>query len=234
MSTSEPDGSPGGETPQDAEPLLDINGNPIPRNWNPMSVPPPDAEPPGAANRSSSADKSRPPTNGARPPSNGARPSGPRGGSAGRPAAAPRPLGAYQPPPRHSPGGGFMSGSGSPPGEEEIRYDLAGNPLAVYKSSAPPEHSPPASLHSGGPSRGGSRGKSGKNSLGGIIALVLVALIVGAGYFYYTKSQAKPPAAPSASSDSSPGSSGAGSSGGAGAKHGGAKHGAEASPFGKH
>ena len=62
MSAPDPD-TPAPSAPEE-EPLLDINGNPIPRNWNPGQAPAPaDAPPPDAAKRPAP----RPPPAGSRP-----------------------------------------------------------------------------------------------------------------------------------------------------------------------
>ncbi len=218
------------------EPLLDINGNPIPRNWNPMAAPaPPDAEPPGTPKKPAPGSRvsgaSRPPAPGVpRPTAPGARPvPGPR----------PAPPGASQPPPRPATGGGFTPGSGALPGQEEVRYDLAGNPLPAFKPGPGVEQptyvSPSASRSGSG--RSGKREKYNNSStrpspFGPIFVLILMALIGGAGYVMYQKYQTNQKNEAAPVSVSAPAT--AAPSGSGGAKPGGAKPGGHASPFGKH
>ena len=114
------------------EVLLDINGNPIPRNWNPGQAPPP-------------ADA---PSSTAPPPK-------------ARPAYQVRPT----PSPLSPPSLGASLYGGLSTGEEEVKYDLAGNPLPSSRPAgqsagpgggyAPPFPGYGAPL-SGGPPRPGS------------------------------------------------------------------------------
>ena len=208
MTAPESPGASGEEVPDGEQALLDINGNPIPRNWNPQAPPaPPDAEPPGAA----------------KSPGGGKKP-------AARPPASAPPR-AYQPPPRQAVGGGFTSGLGTMPGEDDVRLDLTGKPLPPMKASAAPAQPTYSSASSGRPGGGPQRAKSGgSNPLGAVFALILVILIAGAGYVMYTKyqtnqqNQAKPAASDSGSD--------AGTSSGAGTPAGHKLHTAHASPFG--
>lgn len=79
----------------------------------------------------------------------------------------------------------------------------------------------------GKPQRGGKSG-GGSNPMGVVFALLLLALIAGAGYVMYTKNQAN------IKTQSSPATS-ATSSGASGNAQPGAKpHTAHSSPFGKH
>jgi len=178
MSVSESAGPPGENAPEDEPELFDINGNPIPRNWNPMAPP----APPGAK-----------PSGGRKPP------------SANRPPGSGQPPPAYQPP-RQAMGGGFTVGLGAMPGEEEQRLDLTGKPLPPMKASSAPVQ--PTYGSSGRSSQGPQRTNSGGNPLGAVFALLLVVLIAGAGYVMYTKyqanqqNQAKPAAGASSGSPS--------------------------------
>lgn len=199
MSDSEPAGASGENTsdnaPENEPELLDINGNPIPRNWNPADRPAaPDAEPPGANQAAGKSANGSRPANVSRPAAPGSRPAEPR--------PAPRP---YQPAPRQAAGGGFAPGHGAMPGEEE-RLDLSGKPLPPMKASSAPMQPTYSSAGRSGP--GPSRAKSGGgNPLGVVFGLILLALIAGAGYVMYTKNQAnlqnqaKPEAAATSPSD---------------------------------
>ena len=160
MSDSEPTG-PSGENNSDHEPeLLDINGNPIPRNWDPATPPaPPDAEPPSAKPSDSRNSNGSRPSNGVRPAAPGSRPAPPR------PLALPALM----------------------PGEKE-RLDLAGRPLPPLKASLPPP--PPAYRSPGtGSSRAKSGGSNPLGAILGIVLVLLIAGAGYVLYTKYTANQ---------------------------------------------
>ena len=160
MSDTEPTG-PSGENTSDNEPeLLDINGNPIPRNWDPATPPaPPDAEPPPAKPSNTRNSNGTRPANGVRPAAPGSRPA--------PPSPEPRPV--------------------SMPGEEE-RLDLAGKPLPPLKASlaAPPQaYRSPAT----GSSRPKSGGGNPLGPVLGIFLVLLIAGAGYVIYTKYTANQ---------------------------------------------
>ena len=174
MSNSEPTG-PSGENTSDNEPeLLDINGNPIPRNWDPTTPPaPPDAEPPSAKPSGPGNSNGSRPSNGVHPAAPGSRP------APTRPLASPSLM----------------------PGEEE-RLDLAGRPLPPLKASLSPP--PPAYRSPGtGSSSAKSGGGNPLAPIFAIALLLLIAGAGYVIYTKYTANQknlAKSAAASSASS----------------------------------
>lgn len=140
---------------EDEEPLTDINGNPIPRNWNPGAAAPaaPDAEPPA---------KGKPPRATGRPAPGGPRPASPGGGRP--PGAAPPARPPHQSPTtssRPAPAGGFAEG-------EEGRFDLAGNPLPALTPSAPPPGAPGSYPPPGSYSAPGSRPGASPSGYAGV------------------------------------------------------------------
>lgn len=160
MSDSEPTG-PSGENTSDNEPeLLDINGNPIPRNWDPSAPPtPPGVDPP-------SAKPSDPRNSNGTRPSNGVRPAAP---------------GSRPPPPRPIAQPSLM------PGEEE-RLDLAGRPLPPLKASLTPP--PPAYRSPGtGSSRPNAGGGSSVAPIFAIFLVLLIAGAGYVMYTKYTANQ---------------------------------------------